>query len=105
MNAETGGRLTAAERALGQQHSPHRWYREDAVERILADRDAALAKVEKERDDAQHHLAYHLADFRPGVDAEATGDLAVDMAHFAERMRRERDEARAALHPAPSEAP
>jgi hypothetical protein len=75
----------------------------DALAARLADRDAALARVEKERDDAQHHLAYHLADFRPGANAEATGDLAVDMAHFAERMRRERDEARAALHPAPSE--
>jgi hypothetical protein len=33
--------LTAEERALGQQHSPHRWYREDAVARIVAARVAA----------------------------------------------------------------
>lgn len=34
--------LTDEERALGQQHSPHRWFREDAVERILAAREQAL---------------------------------------------------------------
>jgi hypothetical protein len=65
-----------------------------AVEAIIA---ARLAPVEAERDSAQHHLAYHLSDFRPGADSKATGDLAVDMAHYAERMRAERDAARAAL--------
>lgn len=53
--------------------------------------DERAEKAERERDEAQHHLAYHLADFRPGADMEATGDLAVDMAHYAERMRAERD--------------
>lgn len=48
--------------------------------------DDELARVRAERDSAQEHLAYHLADFRPGADLEATGDLAVDMAAYAQRL-------------------
>ena len=38
--------LTDEERALGHQHTPHRWFREDAVERILAAREQALREDE-----------------------------------------------------------
>lgn len=34
--------LTDEERELSQQHTPHRWFREDAVETILAAREQAL---------------------------------------------------------------
>jgi len=52
----------------------------------LRDSRARIAEVEAERDRAQEHMAYHLHDFRPMADMAATGDLAVDMAAFAERM-------------------
>lgn len=48
---QVGARLTEEERALGQQHSPWRWYREDAVERIVAERVRA-AKAEALREAA-----------------------------------------------------
>lgn len=46
---------------------------------------------------SEEELRWLGKDCRPGVDAEATGDLAVDMAHYAERMRAERDSLRAQL--------
>lgn len=43
--------LTEDDKALGQQHTPHRWYREDAVSRIVAAHRADLeAEVERLRD-------------------------------------------------------
>ena len=49
-----------------------------------------LAEIERltaERDAAQEHVAYHLRDFHPGADDQASGDLAVDMAAYAGRWR------------------
>jgi signal transduction histidine kinase len=40
-----------------------------------------------ERDAAQEHIAYHLRDFRPTADMAATGDLAVDMVAYADRLK------------------
>lgn len=51
-------------------------------EEYTADRIRALVA---ERDELQHHIAYHLNDYR--VNREATGDLAVDMATYANRLR------------------
>lgn len=72
-----------------------------AVERILAaraetvaaERDAALTKWHE----AQEHIAYHLRDFRPTADMAATGDLAVDMAAYADRCKARAESAEAAL--------
>jgi len=67
---------------------------------------ALLAEVERlraERDAAHEHLAYHLRDFRPGLDDKATGDLAVDMAAYAGRLKAEVDRLRAILDAHPAE--
>ena len=56
-----------------------------------------IERLTAERDSAQEHLAYHLRDFRPGVDHQASGDLAVDMAAYAGRLKIERDQALAAV--------
>lgn len=56
---------------------------------------AALAQAEKERDEAQEHVAYHLRDY--ALNSELTGDLAVDMASYAGRLKVERDELREEL--------
>ena len=56
-----------------------------------------IARLTAERDSAQEHLAYHLRDFRPGVDMGATGDLAVDMAAYAGRLKTERDRLRSGI--------
>ena len=56
-----------------------------------------IARLTAERDSAQEHLAYHLRDFRPGVDMGATGDLAVDMAAYAGRLNTERDRLRSGI--------
>jgi hypothetical protein len=63
----------------------------------LAEVEGEVERLRHERDSAQEHMAYHLRDFRPNADMAATGDLAVDMAAFAERMMAERDAARAAV--------
>ncbi|WP_460791376.1 hypothetical protein [Nocardioides maradonensis] len=56
---------------------------------------AALAQAEKERDEAQEHVAYHLRDY--ALNSEPTGDLAVDMASYAGRLKVERDQLREEL--------
>lgn len=61
--------------------------------------EAQLATLQGKLADTQEHIAYHLRDFRPGDDMKATGDLAVDMAAFAERMKA-RAEAAEAKHAA-----
>lgn len=45
----------------------------------------AMDAAERERDEAQEHVAYHLRDY--ALNSEPTGDLAVDMARFAGRLR------------------
>lgn len=52
-----------------------------------------IKQAEKERDSAQEHLAYHLADYQ--LNSEPTGDLAVDMAAWARRQRDRADRAEA----------
>lgn len=54
-----------------------------------------LAKAEAERDSAQEHLAYHLADYQ--LNSEPTGDIAVDIAVWARRQRDRADAAEAKL--------
>lgn len=54
-----------------------------------------LAEVTAERDEAQRHIAYHLHDFRPAADMVATGDLAVDMAAYAGRLKDRAEKAEA----------
>jgi hypothetical protein len=81
------------------------WALVKAVDALLRDRaerekDAAALRAEVERlmvklHETQEHIAYHLRDFRPAADMAATGDLAVDMCAFADRMRTRADQARA----------
>lgn len=59
--------------------------------------EAEVVRLRAEADEAQRHLAYHLADFRPGADEKATGDLAVDMAAYATRQRARADAAEAVI--------
>lgn len=57
---------------------------------LIADLRDARADNERltvERDAAQEHVAYHLRDFQPTGDMKLTGDLAVDMAAYAGRLR------------------
>ena len=57
------------------------------VREVETARDVAERKVWEQ----QEHIAYHLRDYRPNGDMRLTGDLAVDMAAYAERMKAERD--------------
>lgn len=60
-----------------------------------------LEKAEQERDAAQEHIANHLRDYIPTSDEAGdnplTGDLAVDMAAYAGRLRERAEKAEAAL--------
>jgi hypothetical protein len=56
---------------------------------------AEIRRLTEERDTANEHVAYHLRDY--SLNGEATGDLAVDMALYAGRMRIRAEAAERAL--------
>jgi hypothetical protein len=56
---------------------------------------AEIRRLTEERDTANEHVAYHLRDY--SFNGEATGDLAVDMALYAGRMRIRAEAAERAL--------
>lgn len=63
---------------------------EGCAERSYADLRDLLAEVERERDRAQRHIARWLEEHAPEPDGHAgtlTGDLAVDMAAYASRLK------------------
>lgn len=65
----------------------------DKADRELVASEAAREEAERQRDEAQEHVAYHLRDFVPGDDDQVTGDLAVDMTRYADRMKARADKA------------